>query len=87
MSQKLTRDEIFTKVRKDIADVVGCPLDEIAYSTIITPEGSPLHIDSLDAVEIIMAVEDSFDLEISDAQADAFSTVASIVDHVESRQR
>lgn len=45
-----------------------------------------LEADSLDAVEIIMAVEEEFDLEIPDADAEKFRTVRDMVEYVEARQ-
>ena len=43
-----------------------------------------LDADSLDAVEIIMAVEDELDIEIPDDIAERFQTVGQIVDYLES---
>ncbi len=45
-----------------------------------------LEADSLDAVEIIMAVEEEFDLEIPDVDAEKFRTVRDMVDYVEARK-
>ena len=45
-----------------------------------------LKADSLDAVEIIMAVEEEFDLEIPDVDAEKFRTVRDMVEYVEARQ-
>ena len=44
-----------------------------------------LEADSLDAVEIIMAIEEDFDLEIPDVDAEKFRTVRDMVDYVEAR--
>lgn len=44
-----------------------------------------LEADSLDAVEIIMAVEEEFNMEIPDADAEKFRTVRNMVDYVEAR--
>jgi len=46
-----------------------------------------LKADSLDAVEIIMAVEEEFDLEIPDVDAEKFRTVRDMVEYVEARQQ
>ena len=45
-----------------------------------------LEADSLDAVEIIMAVEEEFDLEIPDADAEKFRTVRDLVEYVEKQE-
>lgn len=44
-----------------------------------------LEADSLDAVEIIMAIEEDFDIEIPDADAEKFRTVRDMVEYVEAR--
>ena len=44
-----------------------------------------LEADSLDAVEIIMAVEEAFNIGIPDEEAEKFRTVRDIVDYVEAR--
>jgi acyl carrier protein len=42
-----------------------------------------LEADSLDAVEIIMAIEEQFDIEIPDDEAEKFQTVGDLVRYVE----
>lgn len=52
----------------------------------ITPEAGiieDLGADSLDTVELIMAVEEDFDIEISDEEAAKLTTVGAITKHVE----
>ncbi|MCL1949112.1 MAG: acyl carrier protein [Turicibacter sp.] len=44
-----------------------------------------LGIDSLDAVELIMELEDTFDLKIEESEANGFVTVKNIVDFIESK--
>jgi acyl carrier protein len=44
-----------------------------------------LGIDSLDAVELIMELEDEFDVKIEDAEAQAFVTIADIVKLLEAK--
>ncbi|MDR2296193.1 MAG: acyl carrier protein [Clostridiales Family XIII bacterium] len=46
-----------------------------------------LEADSLDAVEIIMAIEDEFDIEIPDEDAENFQNIGDIVRYVEDRLR
>jgi len=45
-----------------------------------------LEADSLDAVEIVMAIEDEFGIEISDEDAEQFKNIGDIAKYVESRQ-
>ena len=45
-----------------------------------------LEADSLDAVEIIMAIEEQFDIEIPDDEAEKFQTVGDLVEYVEANK-
>ena len=72
---------VFEKVRDIIAeqlDVVD--IDEITLDTSLTKD---LEADSLDAVEIIMQLEEEYDIEIPDETAEGFKTVGDIVKCVE----
>lgn len=72
-------DEIFEKVKKIIVEQLG-----VAENT-INNEASfldDLGADSLDIVELIMALEEEFDIEIPDADAEKVSTVGDVVDYI-----
>ena len=45
-----------------------------------------LEADSLDAVEIIMAIESQFDIEIPDEEAEKFQTVGDLVEYVDANR-
>lgn len=45
-----------------------------------------LEADSLDAVEIIMAIEEQFDIEIPDDEAEKFQTVGDLVEYVDTNK-
>ncbi len=56
----------------------------------ITPEASfidDLGADSLDTVELIMALEEEFDLEIPDEDAEALTTVKAVIDYIEDKSK
>ncbi|MFA5527470.1 MAG: acyl carrier protein [Peptostreptococcales bacterium] len=74
---------MFEKVRDIIADQLG--VDEPSSITSSTSLMKDLEADSLDAVEIIMAIEDEFDFEVPDEDAEKFSTVGDIVKYVEEK--
>jgi len=74
---------IFEKVKSIIADQLQ--VDEAS----IKPETSlmkDLEADSLDAVEIIMAIETEYDIEIPDEDAEKFQTIGDIAKFVEERK-
>jgi acyl carrier protein len=60
---------------------------EDAAITMDTHLMKDLEADSLDAVEIIMAIEDEFDIEVPDEEAEKFQTVGDIVRYVEEQIR
>ena len=71
-----------------IAGIIAEQLEIDDLST-IKPETSimnDLEADSLDAVEIVMAIEDEFGIEISDEDAEQFKNIGDIARYVESRQ-
>ncbi len=71
---------VLDKIRELIAENLGKDIDEISAETSLTKD---LEADSIDAVEIIMAIEDWYDIEIPDEEAERFKTVADIVKFVE----
>ena len=71
---------IFEKVRDIIADQLDVDKESITADTNLMRD---LEADSLDAVEIIMAIEDEFDIEIPDEQAEQFQLVSNLVKYVE----
>ncbi|MDD6350275.1 acyl carrier protein [Intestinibaculum porci] len=70
----------FEKVKDIIVDSLSCDENDVTLEASLTDD---LEADSLDAVELIMAVEDAFDIEISDEKAAEMKTVKDIVDYVE----
>ena len=70
----------FEKLQKIIAESMG----DIEESE-ITPETrfvEDLHADSLDILEIVMAIEDEFDIQIADDAAENIKTVQDAVDQI-----
>lgn len=63
-----------------IIDQLGVSEDELQLETNLMKD---LEADSLDAVEIIMAIEDEYDIEIPDEDAESFQTIGDIVSYVE----
>ncbi len=74
---------VFEKVRDIIAEHL-----EIEEVETIKPETSlmkDLEADSLDAVEVMMDIEDEFEIEIPDEDAEKFKNIKDIVAYVESK--
>ncbi|MBN2796840.1 MAG: acyl carrier protein [Clostridia bacterium] len=75
--------KMFEKVKEIIIDQLG--LDEDVVIERSTSMMRDLEADSLDAVEIIMAFEDEFDIEIPDEEAEKFDNIGDIVDYIEAK--
>jgi acyl carrier protein len=71
---------IFEKVRDIIAEELGIEADSIKIDSDLTDD---LGADSLDAIELIMAVEEAFDVEIADSDATGIKKVSDIVTYLE----
>jgi len=68
------------RVRQIIADQLGLEASEITDKAAFVED---LGADSLDRVELIMAFEEAFGLEIPDEDADKIATVQDAVDYIE----
>lgn len=71
---------IFEKVKDIIAEELGIEADSIKLESNLTDD---LGADSLDAIELIMAVEEEFDVEIADSDATNIKLVSDIVTYLE----
>lgn len=74
--------DTFERVKELIVEQLGVEEDEV------TPEASfvdDLGADSLDIVELVMAFEEEFDLEIPDEDAEKIQTVGNAVDYIKQR--
>lgn len=72
---------MFEKVRMIISEQLG--IDNLGDITLETSLVEDLEADSLDAVEVIMALEDEFGIEIPDEEAENFKTVKDICKYIE----
>ena len=75
----MNQEEIFEKVKKIIVEQLG------VAETSVTMEASFIDdfgADSLDIVELIMALEEEFDMEIPDEDAEKIVTVSDVVDYI-----
>jgi len=72
---------VFEKVKKIIVEQLGVEEDEVTLESSFIDD---LGADSLDIVELIMALEEEFDLEIPDSEAEKISTVGDAVEYIKS---
>jgi len=75
----MNTEEVFEKVKGIIVEQLG-----VAEAS-VTMEASfidDLGADSLDIVELVMALEEEFDIEIPDADAEKVTTVGDVVDYI-----
>ena len=76
-------EDVSSKVKKIVADHLG--IDEAK----VTEESSfidDLGADSLDTVELVMAFEEKFGIEIPDDAAETIQTVQNAIDYIESKK-
>ena len=71
--------EIFDKVKEIIVEQLGVAEDAVTEQAAFIDD---LGADSLDIVELIMALEEEFDLEIPDSDAEKVVTVGDVVDYL-----
>lgn len=74
---------MFEKVKEIVIDQLGLDADVVVERQ--TSMMKDLEADSLDAVEIIMAFEDEFDIEIPDEDAEKFDNIGDIADYIEKK--
>ena len=72
--------EIMSKVKKIIAEQLGVDESEIRAESHFVDD---LGADSLDTVELVMAFEEEFGIEIPDEEAEKIATVQSAITYIE----
>ncbi len=72
------------QVKAIVAEQLGVKEEEVLLTASFVDD---LGADSLDTVELVMALEDEFDLEIPDEDAEKITTVQSAVDYINNNQK
>ena len=71
------------QVKSIVADQLGVDEDQVTEDASFIDD---LGADSLDTVELIMAFEEEFDVEIPDEDAQKIKTVKDVIEYIESKQ-
>ena len=74
--------DVFGRVKQIIVDRLGVDEAEVTLEASFKDD---LNADSLDIVELVMELEDEFDMEISDEDAEKIATVGDAVKYIESK--
>jgi acyl carrier protein len=72
------------RVKKIVSEQLGVKPEEVSLSSSFTDD---LGADSLDIVELVMALEEEFETEIPDSEAEAITTVQAAIDYVKAHQQ
>ncbi len=70
---------VFDKVKQIISDQFNISEDEITLSTSFTDD---LNADSLDVYQVIVAIEEEFEIEVSNDEAEKVSNVGDVVEYI-----
>ncbi len=71
---------LFDDVKEVVVEQLNCNADEVKEESKFVED---LGADSLDVVELVMALEEKFDIEIPDADAEAIATVGDALKYIE----
>jgi len=84
--QKLKGDSmaLFDEVKEVIVEQLNVSPDEVKPEAKFVED---LGADSLDVVEMIMALEEKFEIEIPDSEAEKIQTVQDVVDYIEQHKK
>lgn len=72
------------RVKKIVVEQLGVNDGDVANDASFVDD---LGADSLDTVELVMALEEEFDCEISDEEAEKITTVKQAIDYINARQK
>ncbi|MBR3887630.1 MAG: acyl carrier protein [Clostridia bacterium] len=76
-------DAIFEKVKEVIIEQLAVEEDSVKLDTSFIDD---LGADSLDIVELIMALEEEFDLQIPDSEAEKIASVGDVVEYIKNNK-
>ncbi len=74
---------VFDEVKEVVVEQLSVSPDEVKEDSKFVED---LGADSLDVVELVMALEEKFDIEIPDDEAEKIQTVKDVIDYIESHK-
>ncbi|MGB3346736.1 MAG: acyl carrier protein [Candidatus Humimicrobiia bacterium] len=77
----MERDEIFEKLKKVITDVLDIEEEKILFESKFLED---FGADSLDIVEMVMAIEEEFNIEIPDEDVEKVLSVNDVINYIQS---
>ena len=78
----MSQDAIESRVKEIVADQLGLSVEEVQTGSLFTGD---LGADDLDFLEIIMAFEEEFEVDIDDSVAERFVSIQDVIDFVSQR--
>ena len=79
----MSENEIYEKLKSIVNEQLGVDEDKITMEATFIDD---LSADSLDLVELIMSLEEEFDMEIPDSDAEKIVTVGDVVEYINNNQ-
>lgn len=79
----MEENEIFEKVKKIVEEQLGVSEENIKMDSTFVDD---LSADSLDIVELVMGIEEEFEIEIPDTDAEKIVTVGDVVEYIKNKE-
>lgn len=75
----MSEQEIFEKVKDIVVEQLGVEAEKVTKEATFVDD---LAADSLDIVELVMGIEEEFDIEIDDSEAEKIVTIGDVVEYI-----
>ncbi len=76
----MSENEIFEKLKKIIVEELGSKEEDVTLDATFVDD---LSADSLDIVELVMSIEEEFEIDIPDSTAEKITTVRDVVEYIQ----